>query len=105
MMNVKPDLKPDQQNKHILMVRRAAMFQEFQIAQAKHAELDARFNSAKIAEGMTVEVLTIFDRALLAVQRVARTALANVTDTRGHKQLTVGRVLATSAPTITDQAT
>ncbi len=44
------------------------MFQEFRIAMAIHAELDAERNSAKLIEGMTVEVLSIVDRIMLAIR-------------------------------------
>jgi len=50
------------------------MFQEFQIAQAKHAEWDAQYNSAQTVEGMTVSVLNVVDRAILAI-RAALVAL------------------------------
>ena len=44
------------------------MFQEHQIAMAIHTELDKKYSSPKLIEGMTVEVLSSFDQAVLAVR-------------------------------------
>jgi hypothetical protein len=66
------------------------MFQEFQIARAKHAEWDAQYNSAKMVEGMTVEVLNMVDRTILAI----RTALAHLMAGRPHAELNGSRAAA-----------
>ena len=63
------------------------MYIEFQIAKEKHAALDAQYNSARIVEGMTVETLNIFDRALQALRtmltRRAASKKSGTTLTRG----------------------
>ena len=46
------------------------MFYEFEIAKAKHAELDAKYTHPREVEGVTVRVPNILDRAVWAVQAV-----------------------------------
>ncbi len=59
------------------------MFQEFQIARAKQAEWVAQYNSAKMVEGMSVDVLNMVDRAILAIRK----ALAGLKVTRSRAAL------------------
>jgi hypothetical protein len=63
--------------------RRPAIFYEFEIARAKHAELDAKYKQSQECEGVTVQVPNILDRALWAIRAILvhRTARAPMTDT------------------------
>ncbi len=44
------------------------MVHVLEIARAKHVELDAQYNGAKVVEGATVAVPNIVDRVALAVR-------------------------------------
>ena len=46
------------------------MYYEFEIAKAKHAELDAKYTHPREVDGVTVRVPNIFDRALSVVRAV-----------------------------------